>query len=505
MQSRLGSKGFTRRLLRLFAPSLLDVLFCVLLLTLCAGRSRFEALLLDGDTGWHIRTGQMVLHNGGAPSVDPFSFSRAGQPWFAWEWLADALFAALFAWRGMGGVATFAAAVLCGAAVLLFAWLLRRESGIWVAAAVTLASVSASTIHYLARPHIFSILLYTASLWLIDEDRRHPSWRIWLLVPLSALWVNLHGGFVSLPLVLGLLTAVLLVERQRPKARRYGILGLLCIAATLVNPYGWRLDVHVIRYLNASWILDYVQEFQSPSIRSESMVMFAILLLAGSALVSRAFNRKQYFEGALTLLWGFAALRSARHIPFYAISAAPLLASELSMAWREVSQRAPVGAARRVFWEIGQEFGRSRRVSLWMVFAGCGVLAAAPTGLGFPDQKFPVQAVEQNRNWLTPSGAMPRLLTSDAWADYIIFRLYPRQRVFFDGRSDFYGPALGADYLALNQAAFNWRELLDRYAFQAALLPRSWPLSTMLGREPGWREVYRDKLAVLCVREGGAQ
>ena len=188
-------------------------------------------------------------------------------------------------------------------------------------------------------------------------------------------------------------------------------------------------------------------------------MVFAILLLAGTALVSRAFSRRQYFEGALALLWGFAALRSARHIPFYAISAAPLLASEASLAWRRIAQRAPARAIGRVFWVLGQELGQSRRVSLWVVFAGAGILAAAPASVGFPDSRFPVRAVEQNRNLLMPAGGMPRLLTSDQWADYIIFRLYPRQRVFFDGRSDFYGPALGSDYRALQEAAPNWREL----------------------------------------------
>ena len=97
--------------------------------------------------------------------------------------------------------------------------------------------------------------------------------------------------------------------------------------------------------------------------------------------------------------------------------------------------------------------------------------------------------------------AAPRLLTSDQWADYVIFRLYPRQRVFFDGRSDFYGPGLLADYRALMLAGPNWQELLKRYSFEAALLPRDWPLSSFLGREPGWREVYHDRVAVLCVRE----
>ena len=80
---------------------------------------------------------------------------------------------------------------------------------------------------------------------------------------------------------------------------------------------------------------------------------------------------------------------------------------------------------------------------------------------------------------------MPRILTSDQWADYLIYRLYPRQRVFFDGRSDFYGPSLGAEYRELLGASEGWREVMRRHAFDRALLPREWPLSTMLDGEPG--------------------
>jgi hypothetical protein len=91
-------------------------------------------------------------------------------------------------------------------------------------------------------------------------------------------------------------------------------------------------------------------------------------------------------------------------------------------------------------------------------------------------------------------------LTSDQWADYVTFRLYPRQRIFFDGRSDFFGPELGTDYRALMTADRKWRELLERYHFELALLPHDWALSTMLDREPGWRKVYEDRLGVLFER-----
>src|ERR1017187_4029431 len=74
---------------RLLVPSLLDVFFLALLVTAFAHPDGMRSLLSDGDTGWHLRTGETILGTGRVPMTDSFSFSRAGQPWFAWEWLAD--------------------------------------------------------------------------------------------------------------------------------------------------------------------------------------------------------------------------------------------------------------------------------------------------------------------------------------------------------------------------------------------------------------------------------
>jgi hypothetical protein len=129
-------------------------------------------------------------------------------------------------------------------------------------------------------------------------------------------------------------------------------------------------------------------------------------------------------------------------------------------------------------------------------------MGAGPS-VGFPETVFPVLAVERNLRRFVPAAAMPRVLTSDQWADYLIFRLYPQQRVFFDGRSDFFGPAIGSDYRKLLAGERPWRELLDRYRFDLALLPLDWALSTALDREPEWRLVYQDSVAVLYARDAG--
>src|SRR5437879_4136306 len=132
---------------RLLVPSPLDVFFGILLLAAFAHPQGLRSLLSDGDTGWHIRAGELVLSTGHALVADPFSFSRAQQPWFAWEWLADVVFAGIWRWRGLAAVASLAGMTLALAATALLAHILRRGCGLWIGLAATMAAASASSIH----------------------------------------------------------------------------------------------------------------------------------------------------------------------------------------------------------------------------------------------------------------------------------------------------------------------------------------------------------------------
>ena len=118
----------------------------------------------SAPANWSLETGRV-------PVADPFSFTRPGQPWFAWEWLVGrAVRAAVPLARDWRAVAAMAGVVLALAATALFARMLRRGAGLWIALAAALAAASASSIHYLARPHVFSILFYTRGA--VDSGRR---------------------------------------------------------------------------------------------------------------------------------------------------------------------------------------------------------------------------------------------------------------------------------------------------------------------------------------------
>jgi hypothetical protein len=93
--------------------------------------------------------------------------------------------------------------------------------------------------------------------------------------------------------------------------------------------------------------------------------------------------------------------------------------------------------------------------------------------------------------------ASSRVFSTDQWSDYLIYRLYPRQRVFVDGRSDFYGEALGRDYLALMNPDHRWESILDRYGFNLILIPVKWPLTSVLKLSPRWQVVADDGYAVM--------
>ena len=483
-----------------FVPSLPDLLFPVLLLAIFGRPYAWRVLLHDGDTGWHIRAGEWILDHG-VPARDLFSFSRPDAPWYAWEWLSEAIFAQLHRWWGLEGIAALGAVLVCLPPALLFAWLLRRGSGAWVALGTSLLAASAASVHYLARPHLFSLALLVAGLWLLDDDRRAVTPWLWTLAPMAGLWANLHGGFAAWLAILWLLAAVCAAEQNWGASRRYGLLAALSSLATLVNPYGWQLHRHVLGYLGADWIRDHVEEFQSPQIRAENMWVFALLLLAGIAAAARGPERAGWFERGLVFLWGLAALRSARYVPLFAIVVAPVIAC---FAAGCVERAAARSAAVRALWESSRSLGEQWRITAWLpVLGALALLLVAPaSGIGdFPDQSFPVIAVNRTESSLI-SAAGARILTSDQWGDYLIYRLYPKVRVFYDGRSDFYGERIGDDYRVLLEAGRRSGEVIGRSDFPAALLPLDWPLGQILERDPDWRVAYRDKQAVLLLREG---
>ncbi len=492
---------------RVLVPSLSDLFFLAVLVVLfmSSGAAGWEGLLSDADVGWHIRTGEYILNHHAVPHVDLYSFSKPGAPWYAWEWLTDVLDGSLHRVAGLKGIVLLAA-VLIG----LFAAHAGAQDGqpathLFVALMVALLGVGGSSMHFLARPHLMTLLLLSISVWVIEDDRKRPSSRIWWLVPLTVVWTNLHGGFLSLIVVLGLATAGSALEAWFGSngtirdAVRYGKLTLACAAASLVNPYGWNLHKHVVEYLRSDWIRNVIQEFQSPVFRSENMLQFEALMLIGLIVAGAQFRRWKVVEGLWIVFWAHMALGSVRHAPIFVTVTAPIIASQLSDWWNawtaHVKKSSLPGILNLMAADALKGF---RRSSAWPAVAVAVLILMGPPikwPQDFPEFVFPVKMVRAHSDLILRS----RVLTTDQWADYLIY-VNPAQKVFVDGRSDFYGPEVGNDYRRLTAGAWDWRRLMDKYGFNLALLPVDSALSQILKLAPDWRVLEDDGKRILLVR-----
>ena len=495
---------------RWLLPSYSDFFFIAVTLWLFSMGLGWSQLLLDGDTGWHIRTGEYILQHSSVPTKDIFSWSRPNADWFAWEWLSDVLYAKLFASLGMKGVVLFSGLLITGTGIVILRNMIWRGANAFLSVALTLLMLGAASIHYHARPHVFTLFLLAVSSWMLAADRITPSRAIWLLVPILLVWTNLHGGFAVLLALIGLTAGGTLIEQAlswyQTRAAdwkvpaRYFLLFAACSGVTLLNPFGYRLHQHMVEYLSSSWIRDVVQEFQSPNFRSESMMQFEVLLALGIVCVVPLLSRRRIVEALWILYFAHQALSSARHVTLYVIVVTPLIASELTTYWLRFAQgrtpKSTVGILQQISADLIKGF---RRTTVWTpAFMLALVLIGAPIKwpTDFSEEKFPIKVVDQNQQLLIES----KLLTTDQWGDYLLFRFYPKLRVFIDGRSDFYGPEIGKDYIAMLQGAWNWNDLLDRYGFDAVLAPTEWPLNSLLKQRPEWKVVADDGKVILYRR-----
>lgn len=501
----------TRRWARVLIPSLSDLFFLAVLvwLFMSSGSAGWQGLLADADVGWHIRTGEYILDHHAVPRVDLYSFSKPGAPWYAWEWLTDVLDGGLHRAFGLKGIVLMAAILISLFAITLIRRMVSRDAHLFVAMAVALLGVGGASIHFLARPHLLTLLLLSISVWMIEEDRQRPGWKIWLLVPLTIVWTNLHGGFLALVVVLGLAAVGTAIEAWFGNghgrtgtirdALRYGQLTLACAAASLVNPYGWNLHLHVAQYLRSDWIRNVIQEFQSPTFRSENMLQFEALLLLGLIVAGAQFRRWNVVEGLWIVFWAHMALGSVRHVPIFVTVSAPILAGQMSEWWNGFAARFSKSSLPGILNLMAADGLKGfRRTSAWP-FAAVGVLALMGAPIkwpqDFPDLIFPTAIVRAHSDLILRS----RVLTTDQWGDYLIY-VNPAQKVFIDGRSDFYGPEVGNDYIRLSGGAWDWRQLLDKYRFDLVLLPVESALAQILKLAPDWRVVEDDGKRILVAR-----
>lgn len=471
------------------------------LLFLCLANGSGSPLLGDPDSHWHIAVGNWMLAHGTVPTVDPFSFTFAGQPWIAKEWLSQLLMAVAFRWAGWGGVTVLAAAAL-GVSFAVMLRLLLRDLRPLPAALFAVAAIVMTVPHFLARPHVLAfpfMLLWVAGLVRAVEERRAPE--PWLLLCML-LWANLHGGF-TLGLLLGGAFALEALVGAHDAAERKSLFiawakfGVGALLAACITPYGPESILVTLRIFGIGDTLAFISEWKSPDFQKQPLQEL-ILLIALYAALSRGLKlpllRLLIVLGLLHLY-----LRYARNAELLAMLAPLALAPLLARQWPALRPDPAAGRGRSLAEQaaaLARPAGPAAVVVAVMLCAVFGGFMVRYGGITPPASTMPSAAMAYAKQ----AGLTGRVLNHYNFGGYLIHAGVP---TFIDGRGELYGGDFikrYADTISL-RGGESLEKLLETNRIDWTLMPADQPANRLLAHLPGWRQAYADEAAVIFVRE----
>jgi hypothetical protein len=374
----------------------------------------FSPEIYDTDFWWHLRTGQYIVNTRSLPSPDPFAWTTAGAPDayagesrtrqfnLTHEWLAQAGLYEVWRVAGFPGVVAARALsmmVVCGL-VGLIAWRRRQNWAASLFAALAAGSVLAGLAY--DRPYQVTFLFLAATLAILEYGRL-----LWLLPPIFLIWANCHGGYFLGWVALGAYCLESLIRRER--SVRLWMFSAACVLASAANPNGFAIFRTLLDY-RSSFMQSKLLEWTPPSLWPPTW--FSALLAAAVVVLALGWRKVRPADWLLFLAFAAASLTAQRNVFLTAIIAPIVVATYLPLP-KMPRMAAPVAA----------------------VLLAIATIAGAVRGPFFQfrvaDWKFPSGAAD----FVLKNQIAGRMFNTYEYGGYLMWRLFPQQRVFIDGRA----------------------------------------------------------------------
>ena len=483
-------------LVRLFLPHRNAVLFILLFLSALTLGPRM--LNIDGDLPRHLLMGKFVLDTGAPPTEEIFSYVYENRPYVAQEWLAGVIFYAANILLGLNGVVLLAGILIASAFTVLYAEAFPRNKELTFTFLLMVLGALATSIHWVTRPHLFTMLFL--AIWLILTDRLYRGIRVrlWIFPTLMLFWANIHGEFIAGFLVLIAYIAgwfwTYLFARSTTAletGKNLGLVALISFAVCNISPAGFRTWTIVFGYITNRYLLSRIAETRPPDFtRTE---YWPLLILLGVSLYLLITKRDRFSPPQFFLMAGFGimSLLSARNAHLVGI----VLPYVLSSAITGISGFAPLRNIERAIRQIESQISGSVLPVLLTILISTGVLLGPAAGFNrFEPTVFPVDAV----GWLEKHPQSGRMFNAFDWGGYILLHLWPEQKTFIESHTDVTGEAT-RKYETIITLQDGWQDIFDQYHITWAVIPPAWPLSRELIAH-GWEIIHEDQTALILIK-----
>jgi hypothetical protein len=470
--------------------------FPAMLAIFLVGRVFYEArsFFVDPDLWWHIKVGQNILATHRWPTTDPFSYTAAGDPWMAYEWLGDVLFSAVERLGGLLGLQILLFVVASAVMLSLYAYTTLRSGNSKAGFVCSGVLCSLAFASFNLRPQMIGYLGLVLTLIALELFRKGKERAVWFLPLLFLLWVNIHGSFI---VGIGVFVVFLLAglwdfrlggvatERWTTAQRvRLELVLLLSIAVLPLTPYGTRVAVYPFdmafgQPVNVANIL----EWQPMPFSIAGGKLFLAILIA--FLIGQMLFQFTWRLAEIVLFCG-GIVMACLHVRFLMLF---------------VPFAAPIFAVMLARWLPPYDRKKDHPVLNAILMAGVVVAVARyfPTRAGLEKivaERYPVRAVQ----YLRQHPVEGPMFNSYGYGGYMV-GMFPEQKVFIDGRGDLYERAgIFSEYLEVANIKPGAFQVLRVHGIESCLLESKEPLAVVLAAQPAWEKRYNDGVSVLFVR-----
>jgi hypothetical protein len=465
--------------------------------------------LSDPDLWGHVLWGRELLAHGSLPPNNIYSYSAPDYRWLHHEWLSEVVMGAIFDRFGPFGLKLLK--FLCTAGTISFIVLAESETDA-PASVQALILLIASLIFVPSmqfRPQIFDFLFLSAIVAMLYRHNRRGSAPLWIVIPIMAIWCNLHGGFFIGLVAMGVYGASIIVTdilKGDGTRRGLGIIAVTAGAAAstlctfLIPPArdNWYTLIYSIRNpTTQNNIVDWkplIASLMTAPTGSLEQKYFALVLLFFAAAVISVILRPKGADAPLVAVAAVllaTAFAAQRNIAIATIAIVPVFANHLSLLLRP--RQVGTTASARPISPAGRWIGEILIALVAIGFARySGILKPGIDASGNPADAL---------NFMNSHRLSGNVLPDYAWGEYVIWHGGPGTKVFIDSRYDLgYPPQVISDFLELDQGKPGGSHTLAAYPTDFVLVKRDWPGARLMDSQADWRLIYSDDVARLYAR-----
>lgn len=472
--------------------------------------------LEDPDFYWHLKTGELIVTSGQLPQHDIFTFTSYGNPWVLSEWLSQVVFFLSYQLAQLQGIAVLTALIftLCWMTTYKTCLDILQDEG---KAVIVLMLFCGAMGAVAPRPHIFTFLFFAMILRKLLSFKYQKSDIGFLSIPIiMATWANMHGGFfIGIILIFAFITTELIQyyissERdaaEKSRLKKLSLVAALGLLATAINPHGFHYWLYPYQAIVSSGDTTFISEWQSPNFHQPFYQYFLVIVFLYFINIAYSSRRADITETIVPLIFIGGAFFSVRNLPLAGLIMAPHAAifyRELKLAEAinrirknrndNIQQCRQASALGKLLSSGNKQVGKAETTINWLIMIASIVAISSH----YPVRKkevesrisdlLPVKAVD----FVVENNIHGNIFNTYHYGGYLIYRLYPEQKIFVYGRTDIYKDNFIKEYLEMYSGGENWKKYFYKNNIDYVICENLAPIRQLLLSGNDFKLVFND-------------